>query len=108
MALLAEQQLRKSAEGRLGAELRKAIKLSAINQELSSSNTKLQQLLREAKAEVSACRIRVTKLREHSCPADAQTDHGMTAVPCHTLLQSERLGAETTCLRMAFKVRRRL
>lgn len=65
VALLAEQQLRKSAEGRLGAELRKAIRLSAMNQELSSSNTKLQQLLREAKAEVSWAEYQFIALHKH-------------------------------------------
>ena len=52
VAQLAEQQLRKSAEGRLGAELRKAIRLAAYNQEVTTANNKLQQQLREAKAEV--------------------------------------------------------
>lgn len=61
VALLAEQQLRKSAEDRLGTELRKAIKLANFNQEITTANTRLQQQLKEAKAEVcSALRFNVS------------------------------------------------
>ena len=53
---MAEQQLRKSAEARLGNEMRKSYKLTAYNNEIAMANTKLQRQLKEARTEV-CCRI---------------------------------------------------
>ena len=49
---MAEQQLRKSAEVRLGNEMRKSYKLTAYNNEIAMANTKLQRQLKEARTEV--------------------------------------------------------
>lgn len=59
---MAEQQLRKSAEVRLGNEMRKSYKLTAYNNEIAMANTKLQRQLKEARTEVCSrinCKVSI-------------------------------------------------
>lgn len=60
---MAEQQLRKSAEARLGNEMRKSYKLTAYNHEIAMANTKLQQQLKEVRTEVCCFRVQGTLIK---------------------------------------------
>ncbi|KAK9904023.1 hypothetical protein WJX75_002713 [Coccomyxa subellipsoidea] len=62
-AFMAEQQLRKSAEVRLGNEMRKSYKLTAYNNEIAMANTKLQRQLKEARTEVERLSVENTCLQ---------------------------------------------
>ncbi|BDA45681.1 hypothetical protein COCOBI_07-4680 [Coccomyxa sp. Obi] len=62
-SLMAEQQLRKSAEARLCNEIRKSFKLTSYNQDIALANTKLQQQLKEARTEVERLTVENTCLR---------------------------------------------